>query len=128
MWAAVHFIEGHQHSQVLHTVIHLQASGGELDAERLFQTTILEAAHALLQRKDKIAPLYISFLSFFFILLTQVAHLYFYSPECSANGVFMQVMHKDSKDFPYGRGCFCCFIKDRFVCSLTPIVCRELLV
>lgn len=60
------FTEGHQHGQVLHAVIHLQASGGERDAERLVQTAILEAAHALLQLKDKIAPLYVSFLSFFF--------------------------------------------------------------
>lgn len=36
----------------------------ERDAQRLYQSTTLEAAHALLQLKDKIAPLYIYFLFF----------------------------------------------------------------
>lgn len=103
LWAALVFTEPYQHSQALHAVIHLQASGGEHDAEWLFQSTILKAAQALLQLKDKIAPLYIS-LIFFFFFLTQAAHLSFYSLECFANGVFMQVMAAD--DFPFGSGCF----------------------
>lgn len=73
------FAEGRRHGQVLHAVIHLQASGGERDAERLVQTTILEAAHALLQLKDKIAPLYVSFLSLFFSL----------SPHTSRSSLFL---------------------------------------
>lgn len=44
---------------------------------------------ALLQMKDSLTPLFFSFL---FLIPTQTAHLGFYGMECSANGVFMQVM------------------------------------
>lgn len=43
----------------------------------------------------------VHFFPFFFLIPTQTARLCFYSMECSANGVFMQVMAERSRCFTF---------------------------